>query len=66
MVDEVGGIDVENAVVLDRNSKVLDDDHLIPLRCNYCNKLLRDAYQLLGCGHRFCKVCLLKKVFIGR
>ena len=56
--DRSKGIDIKGAKVFNKAGKKLEDYDIENLHCSYCHLLLRDAYQLIGCGHRYCSPCV--------
>ncbi|XP_003385328.1 PREDICTED: TNF receptor-associated factor 3-like [Amphimedon queenslandica] len=63
MEERPGGYEVSNIVLYNKGgTKQLSEDDIKALHCSECSLLLREPYQLLNCGHRICRSCLLETV----
>ena len=51
-----GGFNIGTAILYTKTGKELADLH--PFTCPFCHLILRDPFQLLECGCRYCQLCL--------
>ena len=58
MESNFGGYKLDGIRLYNRTGKELGPSDIESLECPYCNKLLREPRQLIGCGHRYCKSCI--------